>query len=99
MAKLSRTTKDFDRLNQLYKQIFSDITSGIITVDANKKITSFNVASEEISGYKQSEVLGTKINELFPDLRKIAEKNTDNLGDISTLADPSVVEHLIKGRG
>ena len=32
-------------------------------------------------------------------LRKIAEKNTDNLGDITTLADPSVVESLIKGRG
>jgi acetyl-CoA synthetase len=31
-------------------------------------------------------------------LRKIAEKNTDNLGDISTLADPSVVEALIEGR-
>jgi len=30
-------------------------------------------------------------------LRKIAEKSTDNLGDISTLADPSVVEALIKG--
>ncbi|MBW8041146.1 MAG: acetate--CoA ligase [Planctomycetes bacterium] len=32
-------------------------------------------------------------------LRKIAENNTDNLGDISTLADPGVVENLIKGRG
>ena len=32
-------------------------------------------------------------------LRKIAEKDTGNLGDISTLADPSVVEHLITGRG
>jgi acetyl-CoA synthetase len=32
-------------------------------------------------------------------LRKIAEKNTDNLGDITTLADPSVVENLIAGRG
>ncbi len=32
-------------------------------------------------------------------LRKIAEKQTDNLGDITTLADPSVVEALIKGRG
>ncbi len=31
-------------------------------------------------------------------LRKIAEKNTDNLGDITTLADPHVVEQLIKGR-
>jgi len=32
-------------------------------------------------------------------LRKIAENSTDNLGDISTLADPSVVEALVKGRG
>jgi acetyl-CoA synthetase len=31
-------------------------------------------------------------------LRKIAEKDTSNLGDITTLADPSVVEHLIKNR-
>jgi acetyl-CoA synthetase len=32
-------------------------------------------------------------------LRKIAEKDTDNIGDITTLADPGVVEKLIKGRG
>ena len=31
-------------------------------------------------------------------LRKIAEKNTDNMGDITTLADPSVVEKLIEER-
>ncbi len=32
-------------------------------------------------------------------LRKIAEKDTGNLGDITTLADSSVVEKLIAGRG
>jgi acetyl-CoA synthetase len=32
-------------------------------------------------------------------LRKIAENDTGNLGDVTTLADPSVVESLIKGRG
>jgi len=31
-------------------------------------------------------------------LRKIAEKRTDDLGDITTLADPDVVQSLIKGR-
>ncbi len=31
-------------------------------------------------------------------LRKIAENNTGNLGDITTLADPSVVEKLIEAR-
>lgn len=32
-------------------------------------------------------------------LRKIAEDELDNLGDTSTLADPSVVDHLIDNRG
>jgi len=32
-------------------------------------------------------------------LRKSAEKDTDNLGDISTLADPTVVDSLVEGRG
>ena len=31
-------------------------------------------------------------------LRKIAENDFDNLGDTSTLADPSVVENLIENR-
>ena len=31
-------------------------------------------------------------------LRKIAENDLDNLGDTSTLADPSVVDDLIKNR-
>ncbi len=31
-------------------------------------------------------------------LRKIAENDTSNLGDISTLADPDVVDRLVKGR-
>ncbi len=32
-------------------------------------------------------------------LRKIAEGDMSNLGDITTLADPAVVESLVKGRG
>jgi acetyl-CoA synthetase len=31
-------------------------------------------------------------------LRKIAENDVSNLGDITTLADPHVVENLVKGR-
>jgi acetyl-CoA synthetase len=31
-------------------------------------------------------------------LRKIAENDFDSLGDISTLADPTVVEDLIKNK-
>jgi acetyl-CoA synthetase len=32
-------------------------------------------------------------------LRKIAENDMGNLGDISTLADPGVVDDLVRNRG
>ncbi|MDA8165731.1 MAG: ATP-binding protein [Desulfobacteraceae bacterium] len=68
-AALSRTTLDYDRLSLLYKQIFDDITSGIITVDNQGRITSFNRASEEITGFAAREVLGREIGDYFPLLR------------------------------
>jgi acetyl-CoA synthetase len=32
-------------------------------------------------------------------LRKVAEGDVNNLGDISTLLDPTVVEEIVKGAG
>lgn len=66
-AVLSKTAQDYDRLQSLYKQIFDDITTGIITVNEHGEITSFNRASEDITGYSQSEVIGQKLEKLFPD--------------------------------
>lgn len=42
-------------------------------------------------------ILGTPVGKIMRRLlRKIACQETDNLGDISTLADPTVVEKLIE---
>jgi two-component system, NtrC family, sensor histidine kinase PilS len=71
---LSRTTLDYDRLSLLYEQIFHDISSGIITIDHEGCITSFNRASEEITGFLAGEVLGKEINHQFPFLD--AEQST-----------------------
>ncbi len=67
---LSRTSRDYDILSRLYKQIFDDITSGIITVDSTGEITSINNAAEGITGYHNSEIIGKKINRIFPDLHQ-----------------------------
>lgn len=72
-AALFQTTKNYDRLASLYKQIFDDIGTGIITVDDNDMITSFNPASESITGFRAEEVTGQKINEFFPGL--VPKKN------------------------
>ena len=69
---LVSTSLKFDQLSVLYKQIFADIPSGIITVLNYKKIVSFNPTSEKITGYISGEIVGQEITEIFPNL---------NLGD------------------
>ena len=74
-VELSRTSQDLDRLSLLYKQIFADITTGIITVHSDGEITSFNRAAEKITGFPAHEILGQPINSKLPDLEK-SQRNT-----------------------
>ncbi|HHB75574.1 MAG TPA: PAS domain S-box protein [Desulfobulbus sp.] len=66
---LSRTSVEFDRLSVLYKQIFDDIATGIITVDEQGRITSYNAAAGRITGYLPEETAGRLITTLFPGLQ------------------------------
>ncbi len=63
---LTSTKLDFDRLSQLYKQIFDNITTGIITVDINGTITSANNATVAITGLQMQEMIGRQFFHLFP---------------------------------
>lgn len=67
-AALTQTSRHLDLLSQLYKQIFDDITSGIITVDTEGRITSFNRAAERITGYQAAEVMDRNLGHFFPGL-------------------------------
>jgi two-component system sensor histidine kinase PilS (NtrC family) len=67
-AELFQTAIDYDRLSFLYKQIFDDINTGIITVDAENRVTSFNRAAEVITGYRSGEILGRELSRAFPGL-------------------------------
>ena len=77
---LTRTELQFDRLLLLYKQIFDDILTGIITVDAQDRITSFNPAAANITGYSATEVNGRRLNEIFPQIS--AETRERLVGDL-----------------
>ncbi len=63
---LTSTKHDLDRLSQLYKEIFDNITTGIITVDDEGIITSANNATVSITGMSLAEVIGKKFFSLFP---------------------------------
>jgi len=63
---LSDSVRDFDQLSLLYKQIFDDINTGIITTDDNNRISSVNNAACEITGYTTAELLHQDFHKFFP---------------------------------
>jgi two-component system sensor histidine kinase PilS (NtrC family) len=79
-AALSRTEIKLDRLLLLYKQIFDDILTGIITVDDQDRITSFNPAAVNITGFSAQEVIGRRLNEIFSLIS--AETRERQVGDL-----------------
>lgn len=70
---LTQTERRFGRLLFLYKQIFDDIMTGIITVDDQDRITSINPAAENITGFSGDEVNGKPLQLIFPQMN--AEKH------------------------
>jgi two-component system sensor histidine kinase PilS (NtrC family) len=65
---LITTTLKYDQLAVLYKKIFEDIPSGIITVINQKNIISINPAAENITGFNADEIIGQDITKTFPGL-------------------------------
>ncbi len=79
---LSKTSVQFDRLNQLYKQVFDDISTGIITVDGRNRITSCNPAFTKITGYTAYNLVGHFFDSFFP---AVMLTETDQSRQVSAL--------------
>ncbi len=66
---LTDSIRNFDRLATLYKQIFDNISTGILTIDESSIITSANNATGSITGYLPEQLLGKELWEFFPNLQ------------------------------
>lgn len=66
--ELSRQIIDYRQLEELYRLIVQNVTSGLITIDEKNRITSFNRTAEEITGYRLEEVYQKEVGEIFPKL-------------------------------
>jgi two-component system sensor histidine kinase PilS (NtrC family) len=65
-SALFQSNIDYDRLYLLYKQVFDDISTGIVTVDAAGNISSLNPSAELICGYSAEELIGQRFERIFP---------------------------------
>lgn len=64
-ALLAEKESEFYQLDLLYKSIIESVNAGIITIDLQGNIKSFNRAAEQITSFSFSEVEGKKIDSVF----------------------------------
>jgi len=74
--QLREKVVDLIHLEALHDNIVQSISSGILTLNQEGKITSFNRAAQEITGYGISKVFGKKFNQVLPSQK---EGNQDGI--------------------
>jgi ATP synthase subunit 6 (eukaryotes),also subunit A (prokaryotes) len=67
-AALEATIRDLAQLRALNERIIESVKSGLVTVDLQGNIITFNRAAEEITGYRAQTVRGKHLREVFGDL-------------------------------
>ncbi|MAM95047.1 PAS domain S-box protein [Parvibaculum sp.] len=71
----------FKEKNLLFSRILMVAEDGIISVDAEQKITFFNLKAEQMFGYRAEEVLGKPLAMLLPERYRVAHnKQLVNFG-------------------
>lgn len=64
---LAEKQSAFDQLDLLHRSIIESVDTGILTVNLNGQIKSFNRAASEITGLSFRDIENRKFSEIFPD--------------------------------
>ena len=72
--ELEEATKTLANLRVLHERIIESIRSGLITIDLDGKIYTFNRTAQEITGFSAEEMRGESILNLFGDIRREIEE-------------------------
>jgi adenylate cyclase len=67
-ASLRQTLEEVTELKNLMDNVFASITSGVITADIWDQITLANHAAETILGQASSDLIGKRLEEVFPSI-------------------------------
>jgi two-component system sensor histidine kinase PilS (NtrC family) len=64
---LEEKESEFNQLDLLFRSIVESVYTGVMTVDFQNVIKTFNNAAEEITGFSRLKTLGSKIDDVFPE--------------------------------
>jgi two-component system sensor histidine kinase PilS (NtrC family) len=79
-AALARTADSLLRLRDMHGRIVQNIDVGLVTIDREARITSFNRAAEAITRHEAGDVLGHPIGEVLPGVERRVRGNVDESG-------------------
>ena len=64
-TELLERTKSLEKVYQFHKGVIQNISSGILTIDFDEKITFINTAALRVLGYDYIEIQGRSIRDIF----------------------------------
>ena len=71
---LAEKESAFDQLDLLHKSIIESVDTGILTLDLHGNIKSFNTGAEKITGFLRFKIINKKIDDVFPVLSRMLNK-------------------------
>ena len=64
---LQEKESEFNQLDLLFRSIVESVYTGVMTVDLNNIIKTFNNAAEEITGFSRFSIQGRRLDDVFPE--------------------------------
>ena len=64
---LEEKESEFNQLDLLFRSIIESVYTGVMTIDLQNVIKTFNNAAEEITGFSRARVQGRRMDEVFPE--------------------------------
>ncbi len=78
-ANLALANRKLNDIRAFSERVIDSISSGLVTIDLQHQIISFNRAAEEITGFDTAQVVGKHLNALFPTISDQLEAGKDVL--------------------
>ena len=77
VSLLSEKDNAFEQLDTLYSSIVESVSAGIMTIDLQGRVKSFNSAAEEITGLMFSQIKDRHIDKIFIDISDVIYRKTE----------------------
>lgn len=64
---LEEKESEFNQLDRLFRSIVESVYTGVMTINMNNIIKTFNNAAEEMTGFSRDSLQGRKLDDVFPE--------------------------------